>query len=122
MPYPTATIDSPTSEAFESALARAIGLPDKPKVGVRVQAQSLRRGSQLQGRALETLGHSIEYLMDSRMFLSKYKNQKADQEALRILKRLSREVFMECPEVVPIWNKVAQLCRKSFARREPVSR
>ncbi len=76
-----------------------------------------RRGSLQQGRALEALGHAVEYLVDSRMFLVQQTDSKADQEALRILMRLSREVFMECPEVVTLWTKVERLCRRSFARR-----
>jgi len=121
MPYPTTTADVASSEAFENALAKAIGLPEKPKSAVRAERQPLRRGSQQQGLALEKLGHAVEYLMDSRMFMAKYKNYKADHEAVQILKRMSREVFMECPEVVPIWTKVARMCRKSFARQKSVS-
>lgn len=76
-----------------------------------------RRGSLQQGRALEALGHAVEYLVDSRMFLAGQTDAKADQEALRVLMRLSRDVFMECPEVVTLWTKVERLCRRSFARR-----
>jgi hypothetical protein len=88
-----------------------------PKASATAARPVRRRGSLQQGRALESLGHAVEYLVDSRMFLIDQTNPKADQEALGILMRLSREVFMECPEVVTLWTKVERLCRRSFARR-----
>jgi hypothetical protein len=54
-----------------------------------------------QGRALEILGHAVEYLVDSRMFLVDQPTTRADAEATQILTLLSREVFFECAEVVP---------------------
>jgi hypothetical protein len=61
-----------------------------------------RRGSEAQGRALETLGHAIEYLIDSQLWRGRDYDPKADQEAIQILMRLSREVFGECPEVISV--------------------
>ena len=69
-----------------------------------------------QGRALETLGHAVEYLMDSRLFLVERATPKAEQDALQILMRMSRAVFLECPEVVSVWTRFGQLCRRSFER------
>ena len=60
-----------------------------------------RRSSFSQGRALEILGHAVEYLVDSRMFLVDQLSTHADAEAVQILMRLSRQVFAECAEVVP---------------------
>jgi hypothetical protein len=60
-----------------------------------------RRSSVQQGRALEILGHAVEYLVDSRMFLIDQPTTRADAEATQILMLLSREVFFECAEVVP---------------------
>src|ERR1700677_2678264 len=54
----------------------------------------------IQGRALETLGHAIEYLVDSRMHRDRGVSCPADSEAEQILMRLSREVFAECAEAV----------------------
>ena len=61
-----------------------------------------RRGSLEQGRALETLGHAVEYLVDSRMFQVEDSSQRDHQEAVQILMRMSRAVFAECPEVVSL--------------------
>jgi hypothetical protein len=65
-----------------------------------------RRAGKEQGRALEQLGHSIEYLMDSRLFLISGGSNKAEAEAVRILTRASREVFAACPEVVPVGERI----------------
>jgi hypothetical protein len=60
-----------------------------------------RRASQMQGRALEILGHAVEYLVDSRMFMIDQPSTRADAEAVQLLMLLSRHVFAECAEVTP---------------------
>ena len=67
-----------------------------------------RRGSLAQGQALEILGHSVEYLMDSRIFLRDGRAEQDEQEAIQILMRLSRTVFLECPEVVPVSRRLGR--------------
>jgi hypothetical protein len=65
-----------------------------------------RRPDRQQGQALEILGHALEYLVDSRMYLSKEPKTRADAEAIHILSRCSREVFATCPEVVSLRQRV----------------
>ncbi|MDW5265050.1 MULTISPECIES: hypothetical protein [Acidobacteriaceae] len=65
-----------------------------------------RRPTQVQGQALEKLGRAIEYLMDSRMALIDEPSTKADAEALEVLMRLSRCVFSECKEIVPVRRRL----------------
>ncbi len=65
-----------------------------------------RKGNLVQGQALETLGHAIEYLIDSRMFLMDQAAAEANREAVAMLMRLSRAVFLECAEVVPLRRRV----------------
>lgn len=67
-----------------------------------------RRGSAEQGRALERLGHAVEYLVDSGLFLRDERNQRDEDEAIQILMRLSRAVFAECPEVVPVRRRLGR--------------
>ncbi len=67
-----------------------------------------RRGSLEQGRALETLGHAVEYLVDSGLFLRDERNQRDEHEAIQILMRMSRAVFAECPEVVPVRRRLGK--------------
>lgn len=73
-------------------------MPSTKVVGHRAV---IRRPSPTQGRALEILGHAIEYLMDSYILFASQDGGPGDQKAIEILKRLSLEVFNECPEVVP---------------------
>jgi hypothetical protein len=74
-----------------------------------------RRGSLEQGRALETLGHAVEYLVDSRLFDSGDHNQHDEQEAVQILMRMSRAVFAECPEVVSLRGRLSRWVADRFA-------
>ena len=75
-----------------------------------------RRGSAEQGRALERLGHAVEYLVDSGMFLRDERNKRDEDAAIQILMRLSRAVFAECPEVVPVGRRLAKWARELAMR------
>lgn len=81
-----------------------------PSVRSRHQAQIVvrRRPSPLQGRSLEKLGHSIEYLVDSRLFITSALDNRAEHEAVQILMGASRAIFSECAEIVPL--------RRQFSR------
>ena len=65
-----------------------------------------RRPTPQQGRALEVLGHAVEYLVDSRLYLDSGISQPSDGLAVQLLMRLNREVFAECPQVVPISRRL----------------
>ena len=67
-----------------------------------------RRGSSEQGRALETLGHAVEYLVDSRMRFNDPQAAAGEKDAIELLMRLNRAVFSECPEVVPFSRRIRQ--------------
>jgi hypothetical protein len=54
-----------------------------------------RRTSSHHGRALRTLGHAAEYLVNTRSTSSTRAEVEVDRQAVRILMRLSREVFEE---------------------------
>ena len=60
-----------------------------------------RRPTFEQGRGLEILGHALEYLIDSRMYLIDEPHTAADNEATKILMSLSRQIFHECADVIP---------------------
>ncbi len=70
-----------------------------------------RRTSPVQGRALEILGHAIEYLVDSRLYETW--ETPADAAAVHLLMVCSREVFSEC-DVVVSWHQRVQ---RSLLRR-----
>lgn len=65
-----------------------------------------RHTSPEQGRALEVLGHAIEYLVDSRLF-DQWETP-ADAEAVHLLMACSRSVFAACDEVHPWPQRVQQ--------------
>ena len=81
-----------------------------------------RRPNYRQGQALEALGHAVEYLIDSRLYLGASGDQaqlscEADhREAIHLLMRLSREVFLECAQVVPLWTRVGRGLRRQMGR------
>jgi hypothetical protein len=67
---------------------------------VRERPYRRRRITPQAGRALEILGHAIEYLTDE--FVHEGKSLSADNEqilAVQLLMALNREVYFECPEV-----------------------
>ena len=61
-----------------------------------------RRASMRQGKGLEVLGHAIEYLVDSRMFLVGDPRMMLEADAVRVLSRCSRELFLSCTVVEPL--------------------
>jgi len=87
----------------DAAAMRRTGVFDDAEATKRIVR---RRPTQVQGQALEKLGHAIEYLMDSRMVLVDEPATRADTEALEILMRLSRGVFSECAEIVPLRRRL----------------
>lgn len=70
------------------------GLPlDRSKVNLTIRRISKTH----HGRTLQILGHAAEYLVRSRRFLTMPASA-ADDEAIRILRRLSSTVFREYAE------------------------
>jgi hypothetical protein len=76
----------------------------------------------VQGRSLELLGHAVEYLVDSRMFMIEPSTAKSEREAVQILMRLSRMVFSECEEVVTVWDRMVGLLERPAERRRGTAR
>jgi hypothetical protein len=70
-----------------------------------------RRPSREQGMALETLGHAIEYLVDTYITAAPQLVLEADnpdQQAVQLLMRLNRAVFFECAAVKPWTTRLMQ--------------
>ncbi len=68
-------------------------------------APQRRRSNPRQGRALELLGHAIEYLVDSRLY-DQWETP-ADAAAVHLLMGCSRAVFSECEALQP-WHQRVQ--------------
>jgi hypothetical protein len=83
----------------------------------RSSSVARRRPTRDQGRGLELLGHAIEYLVDSDLNGGFGTRPAQPPQAAQMLMRLSREVFAECPEVVPFWRKVSLGVHRWFERR-----
>ncbi len=90
-----------------STSTRSNAVP-QPEVRRVRPAYVRRRGSSEQGRALETLGHAVEYLVDSRMRCGNPHTAAGERDAIEILMRLNRAVFSECPEIVPFGRRMRQ--------------
>ncbi len=59
-----------------------------------------RRISPQAGRALEILGHAIEYLTDEFIYAGgSFSAHDAHVEAVQLLMELNREIYFDCPDV-----------------------
>jgi hypothetical protein len=102
-----------THEMFATSLRQSYPAV-RPNLGRAQDGElfSRRRASRQQGIALETLAHAVEYLIDSRMFLTQVPYTKSEEEAVKTLMRLNRAVFESCPVVVPVGTRVRAWVRQ----------
>ena len=59
------------------------------------------------GRALEILGHAIEYLTDE--FIHEggsFSANNSQLQAVQLLMALNRQIYLECPEVPPLSKRL----------------
>lgn len=80
--------------------AKAIEVKSTEPFPTYPSAQRRRRISLQAGRALEILGHSIEYLIDEH-FHERGACSESDgrMEAANLLMAINRSIYLECPEV-----------------------
>ena len=71
-----------------------------------------RRTTPTQGRALEILGHAVEYLADSRLY--EEVETRSDATAIRTLMACSRQVFAECELILPWQQRVRTALLRRF--------
>jgi hypothetical protein len=99
------TTTGPSVPASESADAR-----------VYLRSFRHRRITPEAGRALEILGHAVEYLTDEFMSQgSTFFLKKENMEAVQILMALNRQVYFECPEVPCFGERFRALLRSHTA-------
>lgn len=71
-----------------------------------------RRITPQAGRALEILGHSIEYLADESIHRgANLEASSPDTEAIQLLMALNRQIYFECPEIPPFTVRIARALR-----------
>jgi hypothetical protein len=74
-----------------------------------------------QGAALMTVGHAIEYLVDTRL-VKEALTSSAEREALAILLRANLTVYSEGAEIRPLVSRLRQWFHGgSIAKREPAN-
>lgn len=67
----------------------------------------LRRITPPAGRALEILGHAIEYLTDEFVHRNgEVSAHNGDLEAVQLLMSLNRQVYFECPEMPTLTERL----------------
>ena len=109
---------SPTLSGSLSCIEATLSAPPAPTHPSAAAPTTLRRrANPTQGRALEILGHAIEYLVDSRMFLLENAHSAPDHLAAGILMQASRNVFSECAEILPIRQRLKHWIQAPFTFR-----
>jgi hypothetical protein len=86
-------------------------------IGSLAVAPERRRPQRLtatQGRALEILGHAIEYLVDSRLACADEFCSPAAQEAIQLLSRANREVYQDAPMTTAAGSRVIRWLRQNL--------
>jgi hypothetical protein len=101
--YPFAVSDAAAQHL--AAASEASGLPVR------------RRANVDQARAIEKLGHAVDHLIYSRMFLTEADAVKADSDAIHILMVLRRSVFEECEPIDRGSRQVKQWIMERVRRR-----
>ena len=108
---------TPSSSPFGQIIVHTMPDPAASR-RERSSSQALRRQpSMSQGQALEKLGRAIEYIYDSRVYRNAGELSPSDVEAVQLLMRLSREVFLQCREVVPMRRGIKQWLFNIFIER-----
>jgi hypothetical protein len=75
-----------------------------------------RRISPEAGRALEILGHAIEYLADEYVHsVGTFSASDPEVEAIQLLMALNRQIYFECP-AVPTWGERLRACFRADSR------
>jgi hypothetical protein len=93
---------------FPRLLSR-LGVPSSTRVVARPAAVR-RRMSPESGRAVEKLGHAIEYLTDEFVHGGCEGGfQDPRVEAIKLLMSLNRQVYVECPIVPTFAQRVARI-------------
>jgi|ERR1700722_19481723 hypothetical protein len=97
--------------ALSDAASQYSAAGDAPELPVR------RRANVDQARAIEKLGHSVDHLIYSRIFLTDAAAVKADADAVHLLMKLRRSVFEECERVVSENRQVKRWIMERLRRK-----
>ncbi len=88
------------------AAGRIAGAVLPPVLTMPAPAQVRRRIPPVSGRALEVLGHAVEYLADEYVLASgalpSIHTRDPQVEAMQLLMQANRAVYFECPVIPPL--------------------
>jgi len=102
---------------------KLIFAPSSEGIAERTRAatgQRRRRVSQESGRAIEMLGHAIEYLADEFTLecMSRQEQVGAGMHprvvAIEILKKCNRVVYLGCPEIPTLGERIRAVLRRQW--------
>ena len=83
-----------------------------PASGAVSERTRTRRITPEAGRALELLGHAIEYLADDYMHrTTMLRNEDPEVAAIQLLMSLNREVYYECPLAETLKERMRRVLR-----------
>lgn len=83
-----------------------------PAQAVTAGAYKRRRISPQAGHALEILGHTIEYLTDEFVHEGgSFNSNNAQLQAVQLLMAVNRQIYLECPEVPSLRQRLASFLR-----------
>jgi hypothetical protein len=102
--------------AASSTTGFPISTPAPAQEALPVRSKRRRRIDPASGRALEILGHAIEYLTDELIQQRGIVSANDPQvEAVQILMALNRQVYFACPEVLTFGDRCRSLLRRHSA-------
>jgi hypothetical protein len=77
---------------------------------IRTGVNHRRSISPQAGRALEILGHAIEYLTDEIVHEGKsFSAHSSEFQAVQLLMAVNRQIYFECPVVPPLSKRILSL-------------
>lgn len=97
-------------------IATGAGAPEQPEAdAVERIVPRRRRVSPQAGRALEMLGHAIEYLTDEHVHRGgDLSAHDPEIEAIQLLMARNRQVYFDCPEIPTVVERCRAFLRAHF--------
>lgn len=94
-------------DCMATTTTSAVPIPASQALHTGVRTRRRRIGASA-GRALEILGHSIEYLIDESARDGSLAAHGGNTEAIQLLMRLNREIYFACPEIPSFGERLAK--------------
>ena len=104
-----------TAKRGDALISPAVGLPAARGAVAAAQAWRSRRITPEAGRAIEMLGHAIEYLADEFALECRSREDQAGAgkhpriEAIELMMTRSREIYFSCPTVPTLGERLRSL-------------